>query len=186
MTQFPDLFSCLVTSTISFFFFLHYRSTARVPKKLFCKIQNVFTPDKIFSFKNCNHKGLGIYYLLSAFIFGISGTKLLKANNNTKKRFHYRSYRENFWDSREETRHPYQIWTTSCRNLWKQFLDIMLSSLSRRASREQEKEENHPGNRLQRLFGSYSSGLETGIIWTSGTKSRRWLSRTCGTRKQEI
>ncbi|CAE8650661.1 unnamed protein product [Polarella glacialis] len=24
--------------------------------------------------KNCNHKGLGIYYLLSAFIFGISGT----------------------------------------------------------------------------------------------------------------
>merc|ERR1711965_78437 len=32
----------------------------------------------IFSFgsllKNCNHKGLGIYYLLSAFIFGISGT----------------------------------------------------------------------------------------------------------------
>ena len=26
------------------------------------------------SVKNCNHKGLGIYYLLSAFIFGISGT----------------------------------------------------------------------------------------------------------------
>ena len=25
-------------------------------------------------FINCNHKGLGIYYLLSAFIFGISGT----------------------------------------------------------------------------------------------------------------
>merc|ERR1712086_956008 len=24
--------------------------------------------------KNCNHKGLGIYYLLSSFIFGISGT----------------------------------------------------------------------------------------------------------------
>ena len=24
--------------------------------------------------KNCNHKGLGIYYLLTAFIFGISGT----------------------------------------------------------------------------------------------------------------
>ena len=24
--------------------------------------------------KNCNHKGLGIYYLLSAFIFGVSGT----------------------------------------------------------------------------------------------------------------
>ena len=24
--------------------------------------------------KNCNHKGLGIYYLLSAFIFGISAT----------------------------------------------------------------------------------------------------------------
>jgi len=24
--------------------------------------------------KNCNHKGLGIYYLLSGFIFGISGT----------------------------------------------------------------------------------------------------------------
>jgi len=24
--------------------------------------------------KNCNHKGLGIYYLLSAFIFGIFGT----------------------------------------------------------------------------------------------------------------
>merc|ERR1712026_73250 len=24
--------------------------------------------------KNCNHKRLGIYYLLSAFIFGISGT----------------------------------------------------------------------------------------------------------------
>merc|ERR1712077_73029 len=24
--------------------------------------------------KNCNHKGLGIYYLLSAFIFGIPGT----------------------------------------------------------------------------------------------------------------
>jgi hypothetical protein len=24
--------------------------------------------------KNCNHKGLGIYYLSSAFIFGISGT----------------------------------------------------------------------------------------------------------------
>jgi hypothetical protein len=24
--------------------------------------------------KNCNHKGLGIFYLLSAFIFGISGT----------------------------------------------------------------------------------------------------------------
>ena len=24
--------------------------------------------------KNCNHKGLGIYYLLSAFIFGISGS----------------------------------------------------------------------------------------------------------------
>ena len=24
--------------------------------------------------KNCNHKGLGIYYLLSALIFGISGT----------------------------------------------------------------------------------------------------------------
>merc|ERR1711963_858176 len=24
--------------------------------------------------KNCNHKGLGIYYLLSAFVFGISGT----------------------------------------------------------------------------------------------------------------
>ena len=24
--------------------------------------------------KNCNHKGLGIYYLLLAFIFGISGT----------------------------------------------------------------------------------------------------------------
>jgi hypothetical protein len=24
--------------------------------------------------KNCNHKGLGIYYLLSAFIFGICGT----------------------------------------------------------------------------------------------------------------
>ena len=27
-----------------------------------------------FRNKNCNHKGLGIYYLLSAFIFGISGT----------------------------------------------------------------------------------------------------------------
>merc|ERR1712205_266629 len=35
-------------------------------------------PCQIISFlslvKNCNHKGLGIYYLLSAFIFGISGT----------------------------------------------------------------------------------------------------------------
>ncbi len=35
-------------------------------------------PSQIISFlslvKNCNHKGLGIYYLLSAFIFGISGT----------------------------------------------------------------------------------------------------------------
>ena len=28
--------------------------------------------------KNCNHKGLGIYYLLSAFIFGISGTLILE------------------------------------------------------------------------------------------------------------
>ena len=27
--------------------------------------------------KNCNHKGLGIYYLLLAFIFGISGKNLL-------------------------------------------------------------------------------------------------------------
>ena len=26
--------------------------------------------------KNCNHKGLGIYYLMAAFIFGISGTLL--------------------------------------------------------------------------------------------------------------
>merc|ERR1711988_1678843 len=35
-------------------------------------------PSQIITFgslvKNCNHKGLGIYYLLSAFIFGISGT----------------------------------------------------------------------------------------------------------------
>ena len=29
---------------------------------------------RILYLKNCNHKGLGIYYLLSAFIFGISGT----------------------------------------------------------------------------------------------------------------
>ena len=38
----------------------------------------VLKPSQIISFlslvKNCNHKGLGIYYLLSAFIFGISGT----------------------------------------------------------------------------------------------------------------
>ena len=41
-------------------------------------IQNSFYNRLEISFvslvKNCNHKGLGIYYLLSAFIFGISGT----------------------------------------------------------------------------------------------------------------
>ena len=41
-------------------------------------LQSYPCPLQINSFislvKNCNHKGLGIYYLLSAFIFGISGT----------------------------------------------------------------------------------------------------------------
>merc|ERR1712117_758078 len=35
---------------------------------------NSFSLSFLSHVKNCNHKGLGIYYLLSAFIFGISGT----------------------------------------------------------------------------------------------------------------
>merc|ERR1712242_598518 len=35
---------------------------------------NSFSLSFLSLVKNCNHKGLGIYYLLSAFIFGISGT----------------------------------------------------------------------------------------------------------------
>merc|ERR1739838_1292094 len=35
---------------------------------------NSFSLSFLSHVKNCNHKRLGIYYLLSAFIFGISGT----------------------------------------------------------------------------------------------------------------
>merc|ERR1712227_366062 len=35
---------------------------------------NSFSLTWVSHVKNCNHKRLGIYYLLSAFIFGISGT----------------------------------------------------------------------------------------------------------------
>ena len=35
---------------------------------------NSFSLSFLSPTKNCNHKGLGIYYLFSAFIFGISGT----------------------------------------------------------------------------------------------------------------
>ena len=53
---------------------------------IFCNILNFFLVFLLFLFpgflilsfmslvKNCNHKRLGIYYLLSAFLFGISGT----------------------------------------------------------------------------------------------------------------
>ena len=40
----------------------------------FNSIKHNTLPSFLSLVKNCNHKGLGIYYLLSGFIFGISGT----------------------------------------------------------------------------------------------------------------
>ena len=50
--------------------FLSNRATASINVQPFNHLQISF----VSLVKNCNHKGLGIYYLLSAFIFGISGT----------------------------------------------------------------------------------------------------------------
>ena len=54
----------------------NYRSSLDSPVKGFAihRSLNSFSLSFLSLVKNCNHKGLGIYYLLSAFIFGISGT----------------------------------------------------------------------------------------------------------------
>merc|ERR1712226_823959 len=51
--------------------------TGILPKDFICDTIKLRNSQRIFFLsltKNCNHKRLGIYYLLSAFIFGVSGT----------------------------------------------------------------------------------------------------------------
>merc|ERR1712109_404568 len=56
--------------------FLNYSiSLTTSPNRMFTgAIITLYDYNFLSLVKNCNHKRLGIYYLLSAFIFGISGT----------------------------------------------------------------------------------------------------------------
>ena len=38
------------------------------------RIIEINTSESLANTKNCNHKRIGLYYLLSAFLFGLSGT----------------------------------------------------------------------------------------------------------------
>ena len=65
-------------ASISFLLWRHGHILKEKRQERPCLYKEIRVTSRRISFlsliKNCNHKGLGIYYLLSAFIFGISGT----------------------------------------------------------------------------------------------------------------